>query len=282
MKILGNVLAAPPAAPRVVSSNTTPFNAHASTRAGRRHESITVFCRHDTVYETHGRRLAPDEETLGATLSLAPSFSHLAPRHRLSRLLYLLGLGVRGEHHDRARRREERELHHQRLGLVLEEREVEVNGARHERGEDERAHLGRCPEEDVSPDLDGADDLGELVTVARAALEAVVDARGGHQAVGPRRPGVLAPRQLLSGVGGGDAVALLADGDGAEFAVAAEDGDGVLARRRAQVEREGNDLENEEERVLDSLGEDDGGGGRERTTVSARFEGFLVTRMRLD
>lgn len=69
MKILGNVLAAPPAAPRVVSSNTTPFNAHASTRAGRRHESITVFCRHDTVYETHGRRLAPDEETLGATLS---------------------------------------------------------------------------------------------------------------------------------------------------------------------------------------------------------------------
>ena len=93
---------------------------------------------------------------------------------------------------------------------------------------------------------------------------------------------MLAPRQLLGGVGGGDAVALLADGDGAEFAVAAEDGDGVLARRRAQVEREGNDLENEEERVLDSLGEDDGGGGRERTTVSARFEGFLVTRTRLD
>ena len=67
---------------------------------------------------------------------------------------------------------------------------------------------------------------------------------------------MLAPGQLLGGVGGGDAVGLFADGDGAEFAVAAEDGDGVLARRRAQVEREGNDLESEEERVLDSLGED--------------------------
>ena len=55
-----------------------------------------------------------------------------------------------------------------------------------------------------------------------------------------------------------------------------------FTRRRAQVHREGNDLENEEEGVLDSLGEDDGGGGRERTTVSARFEGFLVTRTRLD
>ena len=83
---------------------------------------------------------------------------------------------------------------------------------------------------------------------------------------------MLAPGQLLGGVGGGDAVGLFADGDGAEFAVAAEDGDGVLARRRAQVEREGNDLESEEERVLDSLGEDDGSGGRERTTVSARSE----------
>ena len=57
-----------------------------------------------------------------------------SPPNKHLGLLHLLGLGVAGEHHDRDGGREEHELHHERLRLVLEEGEVEVNGAGHDGG----------------------------------------------------------------------------------------------------------------------------------------------------
>ena len=121
---------------------------------------------------------------------------------------------------------------------------------------------GSRPGEDVPPDLVGWDYPGELEPVVRAALDGVADTGGGQQAVGPRRPRVLAPRVLLGGVRRGDAVALFANCDWAEISAAAEDGDVVLAGRGAQVHREREHLDDGEERVLDSLEDSVGDRGR--------------------
>ena len=52
-----------------IIKHDTVYETHTRRPAPDEETSITVFSCHDTVYETHGRRLAPDEETLGATLS---------------------------------------------------------------------------------------------------------------------------------------------------------------------------------------------------------------------
>jgi len=71
-------------------------------------------------------------------------------------------------------------------------------------------------------------------------------------------------RLNLRGVGRGRAVALFADRDGAQRRVASEDGDVVLARRRAEVYREGQDLEDgEDERGVEAaLWGGSGAGGK--------------------
>jgi len=179
--------------------------------------------------------VAPPTSSVRKLASLRLSAGRATSRLRLG------CLGRSAQEHDGQGGEEQRELDRESAHRILEERHVEVNRSEHDHREHERTLSRVRPQRRVAEHLQRADNLRKLVSISRRTPNLQRHLHHGQQTVRPRRPSMLAPRQLLRRVCSRHAVARLADGHRAQGTVATADRNAELARRASEVQRQRHD-----------------------------------------